>query len=116
MPAPLRTTISSDSLSSATASSKVLYSFNFCRLSPKPRGAGEAEDSRLPRRGDADECRPILPTRGVLRMRDGDKDILRPGDNGGKSHFALAVGVLGTFCSAFAASSAVIVSRSVMIA
>lgn len=32
----------------------------------------------------------------ALYTLDGDKDTLRPGDSGGCSHFALALGVLGT--------------------
>jgi hypothetical protein len=57
----------------------------------------------------------MLPRSGVLRMRDGDKDMLRPGDRGGKSHLALEVGVLGTLCKVFAASSAAILVESIML-
>lgn len=96
MPAPLRTTISIDSFSKRTASSRLLYSSSFWRLSARSRGAGDADGSRLNRRGETDACLPMPSDKGGLRMREGESDMLRVGDNRGFNHLDVEVGVLGT--------------------
>lgn len=57
----------------------------------------------------------MLPDRGDLRMREGDRDILRLGDKGGFNHLEVEVGVLGTLWSWFASSEAPVILPSVAV-
>lgn len=56
----------------------------------------------------------MLSNKGVLRVREGERDTLRPGERGGSNHLALDEGVIGTLRSMFASSAVAIALPSVM--
>lgn len=69
----------------------------------------------MKRRGETDACLPTLSDRGSLRMRDGERDMLRLGDRRGFNHLEAEVGVLGTLWRGFASSEAPLMLPSVVV-